>query len=93
MKKHIVRVCPAETYLKKEDHLSWKLAECALDPAPVSPEVCDMVINRMIDNSAVAVASLERAPVQHARDQAMVHPHRPGALIFGCFNKQKFFAN
>ncbi len=93
MKKHIVRVCPAKTYLKKEDHLAWKLAECALDSAPVSPEVCDMVINRMIDNSAVATASLERAPVQHARDQAMVHPHHQGGLIFGCFNKQKFFAN
>ncbi len=93
MKEHIVRVCPAKNHLKKEDQLAWKLAECGLDPAPISDEVCDMVINRMIDNAAVAMASLERAPVQHARDQAMVHSHPRGALIFGCANNQKFFAN
>ena len=93
MKKHIVRVCPAKIHLKKEEQLSWKLAECALDPAPISEEVCDMVINRLIDNAAVAVASLNRAPVQHARDQAMAYTHPNGGLIFGCSNKQKFFAN
>ena len=93
MKTHIVRVYPSKSYLKKEDQLAWKLAECALDPAPVSEEVCDMVINRIIDNAAVAVASLERKSVQHARDQAMAHPHPRGALIFGCPNDQKFSAN
>ena len=93
MKTHIVKVCPSNKFLKKEEQLAWKLAECALDPVPVSPIVCDMVINRIIDNAAVAVASLERDPVRHARDQAMAHPHSEGALIFGCANDQKFFAN
>lgn len=93
MKNHIVKVYPSRKFLKKEDQLSWKLAECALDPVPVSNEVCDMVINRIIDNAAVAVASLERESVRHARDQAMAHPHPGGALIFGCANDQKFSAN
>ena len=93
MKTHIVRVHPSKSNLKKEDQLAWKMAECALDSAPISKEVSDMVINRMIDNAAVAIASLEREPVQHARDQAMVHSHPNGALIFGCSNNQKFFAN
>ena len=93
MKTHIVRVHSSKSNLKKEDQLAWKLAKCALDLAPISDEVCDMVINRIIDNAAVAVASLDRKPVQHARDQAMAHPHPRGALIFGCSNNQKFQAN
>ena len=91
MKTHIVQ--PSKSYLKKEDQLAWKLAESALDSAPISNEVWDMVINRIIDNAAVAVASLERGSVQHARDQAMVHTHPHGGLIFGCANDRKFFAN
>ena len=93
MKTHTIKVYPSKEYLKKEDQLAWKLADCALDTAPISEEVQDMVINRMIDNAAVALASLERKPVQHARDQAMAHPHPQGALIFGCSNNQKFSAN
>ena len=34
-------------------------------------------------NAAVAVASLERAPVVSARGQAEAHPYRPGATVFG----------
>ena len=91
MKTHTVRV--AKGTLKKEDQLAWKLAECALDPAPLSQEVIDMLINRMIDNAGVALASLERSAVRSARDQAMAHPHSKGALIFGCAPNQRFMAN
>ena len=91
MKAHTVRV--AKGTLKKEDQLAWKLAECALDPAPLSQEVIDMLINRMIDNAGVALASLERSAVRSARDQAMAHPHSKGALIFGCAPNQRFMAN
>ena len=93
MKKHIIRVYPSKSSLKKEEQLAYKLAECALDSAPISKEVCDMVINRLIDNAAVAVASLERSSVRNARDQAMAHPQPKGALIFGCANNQRFFAD
>ena len=93
MKKasHIIRV--AKGHLKKEHQLAWKLAQCALDPVPLSQEVTDMLINRIIDNAGVAIASLERAPVRCARDQAMAHPHPKGALIFGCPQNQRFMAN
>jgi 2-methylcitrate dehydratase len=63
--------------------LAWKIAEVAADPAPVLPEVADMVVNRIIDNAAVAAASLRRAPVAAARAQAAAHPYNPGSTVFG----------
>ncbi len=73
--------------LPKADQLAWKLAQVAVDEAPVSEEVTDMVINRIIDNASVAVASLNRKPVVAARAQALAHV-RPGrgANIFGLEN-------
>ena len=91
MQTHTIKVVKGS--LKKEHQLAWKLAKCALDPAPLSKEVCDMLINRIIDNAGVAIASLERTPVSRAKDQAMAYPHPEGALIFGCPNDQKFVAN
>ena len=67
--------------------MAWKLAECALDPAPISKEVKDMVINRIIDNAAVATASIHRNPVVHAREQALTHPAKKGATVFGLSNQ------
>src|SRR5699024_8603730 len=51
--------------------------------APVPTDVADMVINRVIDNTAVATASLLRQPVVAARAQALDHPYSPGATIYG----------
>jgi 2-methylcitrate dehydratase len=42
-----------------------------------------MIVNRVIDNASVAVASLGRAPVTAARGQALAHPFAPGASVFG----------
>src|SRR5690625_7285401 len=45
-----------------------------------------MIINRIIDNAAVAVASLTRAPIVSARSQALSHPVSTGgsgASIYG----------
>lgn len=42
-----------------------------------------MVINRIIDNAAVSAASVLRRPVTTARAQAVTHPRRPGARVFG----------
>lgn len=90
MKKYKVQVCPEKTNLPKEEQLAWRIAECALDSAPVSKEVTDMVINRITDNASVAVASLNRKPVIHAREQALAHPRPQGAAIFGINNKYRF---
>ena len=62
-----VKVHPSKSNLKKEDQLAWKIAKIAFDKAPLNEDAIDMVINRIIDNAAVAVASLERKPVISAR--------------------------
>jgi len=84
---HHVRVHRSEENLAREDQLAWKIAEVAVDPVAVEPEVVEMIINRVIDNAAVAAASLTRRPVSAARQQALDHPvsvSGDGATIFGC---------
>jgi 2-methylcitrate dehydratase len=43
-----------------------------------------MIVNRVIDNAAVAIASANRGPVASARAQALAHPRPGGATVFGC---------
>ncbi|MBN9748519.1 2-methylcitrate dehydratase [Amycolatopsis sp. A1MSW2902] len=83
MIEHTVRSYRSAEALPREEQLAWKLAAVATDPVPVTPEVTEMVINRVIDNAAVAAASLTRRPVSAARDQALAHPAAPGATVFG----------
>ena len=92
MKKHILKVCPSREPLPREEQLAWKIADMVLSPTPISKEVENMVINRLIDNAAVATASLKRPPVAHARDQALAHPRKKGALVFGVNNNHRFSA-
>lgn len=80
---HPLRVHRSEDDLPRADQLAWKLAELAADPVPVEPDVVDMIVNRVIDNAAVAAASLLRAPVVAARAQAIAHPYTQGATVFG----------
>lgn len=83
---HPVRVHRSDEELAREDQLAWKIAEVAVDPVAVEAEVVEMIINRVIDNAAVAAASLTRAPVSSARAQALDHPVSrggAGASVFG----------
>ncbi|RJQ82032.1 MmgE/PrpD family protein [Pseudonocardiaceae bacterium YIM PH 21723] len=80
---HAVRTFASDESLPREEQLAWKLAAVATDDVPVTEEVTEMVINRVIDNAAVAAASIGRKPVKAARDQALAHPGRPGATVFG----------
>ncbi|MDR8020267.1 MmgE/PrpD family protein [Nesterenkonia aerolata] len=87
---HDVRVHRSEENIAREDQLAWKIAETAVDPVALDGEVVDMIINRIIDNAAVAVASLNRAPIVAARAQALDHPvtrHGSGATVFGIEEK------
>ena len=93
MKIHSLKVYPSLKTIAKEEQLAWKLAQVALDTSPVSLEAKEMVINRIIDNAAVAIASLHRNPVVHARDQALAHPLQKGACVFGVNNKYRFSAD
>jgi 2-methylcitrate dehydratase len=84
---HHVRVYKSAEDLPRDQQLAWKIAEVATDPVEVEPAVVDMIINRIIDNAAVAAASLTRRPVSAARAQAMDHPVSrggEGATVFGC---------
>ena len=83
MKLHHVRTYKSAESLPREDQLAWKIATVATDPVAVVPEVVEMIGNRLIDNAAVAAASLNRRPVANARAQAMAHPYRPGATLYG----------
>ena len=80
---HDVRVHPESDRLRREDQLAWKIAAVAADPVAVVPEVAEMIVNRMIDNAAVAIASVNRHPVLTARDQALAHARPGGATVFG----------
>ena len=83
MRKIIVKVHKSSAKLKKENQLAWKIAEIASDNAPLNEKAIDMVINRIIDNSAVAIASFKRQPVISAREMALAHPRENGATVFG----------
>ncbi|MER5967023.1 MmgE/PrpD family protein [Streptomyces sp. NPDC002057] len=83
---HQVRVHPSADRLPREEQLAWKLAVVATgtQEAPeLDPEASEMVINRVIDNASVAVASLRRRPVAVARAQALGHRTPAGASVFG----------
>ncbi len=93
MKKQQVKVYPSKAGLPKEEQLAWKLASIAVDQAPIGNEVIDMVINRIIDNAAVAIASINRKPVIAARAQALAHTReKRGANIFGWNNELNLHA-
>lgn len=83
MKRHRVRSCASAENLPRSEQLAWKIAVVAADPAPVDDDVVEMIGNRIIDNAAVAAASLRRRPVVNARAQAAAHPYRLGATVFG----------
>lgn len=86
VKEHHVRVYRSEEKLPREEQLAHKIAVVAADPVAVADDVTAMVINRIIDNASVAVASLNRAPIVAARAQALTHGPSTGgkgAKVFG----------
>jgi len=89
---HHIRVYPSKEHLPKEHQLAWKFAEIASDTALVEDDVTEMIINRIIDNAAVAVAAINRRPVCNARSQALAHPKEGGATVFGMPNEQLYSA-
>ena len=89
MRNISVKVHPSKANLKKKDQLAWKIAEIASDKAKIDSEAIEMVINRIIDNASVAIASFNRKPVISAREMALAHPRKNGANIFGLNSKIK----
>ena len=89
MKQHSVRSFRSADHLARADQLAWKIAEAAADPVAVGAEVAEMIGNRLIDNAAVAAASIARRPAASARAQAVSHPFQPGATVFGLKRTQR----
>lgn len=87
---HKVKVYPANAPLPRLEQLAWKIAAVASNNAPIDPAACEMVINRIIDNAAVASAAINRPPVANARTQALAHPRANGATLFGIPSEQRF---
>ncbi len=92
MTKHHLKVYPSKTHLEKSGQLAWKIAEMAAKAPPPGAEVSEMLINRVIDNAAVGLAAINRAPVANARTQALAHPRPGGATLFGVGSDQRFEA-
>ena len=85
MEVHRVRTHPAAARLPREAQLAWKLATFAA-AAPLvgtDPDVAEMVACRLVDNVAVALAALDRAPVAAARAMALAHPRTGGSTLIG----------
>jgi 2-methylcitrate dehydratase len=84
MQLHPVKVHPSKALLKREDQLAWKIAGVATDKVAVEKDVAAMIINRIIDNAAVAIAAINRRPVVSARGMALGHRKKEGgASVFG----------
>ena len=90
MLQHEVKVHPSKSHLAPEDQLAWKIAAVAADKVPVECDVAEMIVNRLIDNAAVALAAINRHPVVSARDMAFGHPRVGGAALFGVAAEQRF---
>ena len=63
------RAHPSKDELPREEQLAWKMAEVAADPVEVDAEATEMIVNRIIDNASVAIAS----------PQPRAHQDRPRA--------------
>ena len=87
-----IKVYPSKIFLPKKNQLAWKIAEIASDNAKLNKDSIEMVINRIIDNASVAIASLNRKPVISAREMAKGHERKNGSTIFGVNSKIKFDA-
>ena len=90
MQIHRVKVYPSSAQLPREEQLAWKIASVAADDVPVQPDVADAIIDRIIDDAAVAIAAINRGPVVAAREMALGHPRPMGATVFGVDSQQRF---
>ena len=79
---HKVKVYPSKIHLPKKKQLAWKIAEIASDNSKLDKEAIEMVINRIIDNAAVAIASLNRKPVIASREMALKHSKKWSNIIW-----------
>jgi 2-methylcitrate dehydratase len=83
MREHVVRVHPSARQPAREAQLAWQIAAFAGSRPKVDEDVAEMVACRIVDNAAVALASLGRRPVLAAQAMALAHPRPGGATLLG----------
>ncbi|MGD9695922.1 MAG: MmgE/PrpD family protein [Thermoleophilia bacterium] len=83
MREHIVRSHRSADGPPREEQLAWRIAAVAVDPVEVGDDVAEMIVNRVIDDAAVAAASVGRHAPAGARAQAVAHRASPGATVAG----------
>ncbi len=79
----MIRPHPAGETVPREKQLAWLIAEVAAQSPAPERDTGDMAVNRIIENTAVALAAINRAPVCAARAQALCFPRPGGANILG----------
>lgn len=89
MKTFQLKVHPSKNQLPRQQQLSWAFAEMAVAKRNLDTNAVEMVGNRIIDNAAVAIAAINRRPVEVAREQALAHPRSNGANIMGLALEKK----
>ncbi len=85
-----IKVYPSKIHFPKKKQLAWRIAKIASDNTKLNKDAIEMVINRIIDNTSVAIASLNRKPVIASREMSLKHPRKNGATIYGINSKLKF---
>ncbi len=89
MKIHTVQAEKKSGSLAKHEQLAWKLAELAAGAKHVAldADVKDMIINRIIDNAAIALAALNEGPIAVARTKALASAGTGKATMYGIAGK------
>ena len=90
MKTHSVKLQKPGKKISKKNHLAWLIARMASESWNINKDVIEMVGNRIIDNTGVAVAALNREAVKIARAQAMQFENKHGATLIGLNSNKKF---
>lgn len=82
---HSVKAVGAGGQLPREEQLAWKIAEVAAKARDVrlDDDARDMVINRIIDNGAIALAAINEIPIQIARAKALPTRGTGRATLYG----------
>lgn len=82
---HSVKAVGKGGQLAREDQLAWKIAEVAARASEVelTDKVKDMIINRLIDNAAIALAAVNEDAVKAAREKTLASAGSGQATIYG----------
>lgn len=85
---HTIKAVGKGGQLERNDQLAWKIAEVAARAKYVTldDDVKDMVINRIIDNAAIALAAINEYPIQVARAKALASKGTGRASLYGIAN-------